>query len=391
MAKKLNRSRKLLNISFFIAAFSSIFWFIFSLRYINITAVLSGHNADVLYQAVTVMLFPVALIWAVFAIIKSFYAESRALSRINKMLDTLHKNTESTASLCATLLGAEAEIRSGFLISEFDILISDTNEVLADVIKRSNSISSTQMEHLWARTAGGERWLIAKTFIETHNFQSGFANHLLQKAKKDSLLKGSIFEFQTRYQGLKALLETYDKQKLFYNMVEYGALGKVNSLLTPIAQELMNKTSVKHATPADNYNSKSEFAQSEEPLAFPSFFNSDNDKSLFRQPPVATPEPHNDIDNSLKAIRSEILSEPALSTGTTDIPPAPRITEYSNAPSGLRAFKQDFPAPKATATQTSKPLISLDELEKEINASPENNYDEYAYPFGAWINDKSSK
>lgn len=367
----------MLNISFFIAAFSSIFWFIFSLRYTNITATLSGNNAEALYQAVTIMLFPIALVWIVFAIIKGFYAERRSLARLNTILDTIHKNTESTASLCTMLLGAEAEIKNGFIVNEFDILISDTNEVLADIIKRSNSISSTQMEHLWTRTAGGERWLIAKTFIETHSFQSGFTNHLLQKAKKDSLLKGSILEFQTRYQGLKSLLETNDKQRLFYNMVEYGALGKVYSLLNPIAQELLNK---KTSVP-DARISKSEFTQTEEPLAFPSFFNNETDNTLFRQPPKPEPRPAEIIDNSLKSIRSELLSEPSLSINQPGIPPAPRITENN-----IQSASNNLKAPK-----TSKPLISLDELEKEINASPENNYDEYAYPFGAWINDKNNK
>ena len=32
-----------------------------------------------------------------------------------------------------------------------------------------------------------------------------------------------------------------------------------------------------------------------------------------------------------------------------------------------------------------------DELEKEINATPENNYDEYTYPFGKLFDDKKDK
>lgn len=368
----------MLNFSFFIAAFSSIFWFIFSLRYINLTAVLSGNNAEALYQAVMIMLFPIALIWGIFAIIKGLYAERLSLLRLNTVLDTIHKNTESTAGLYTLLLGAEAELKNGFIINEFDILISDTNEVLADIIKRSNSISSTQMEHLWTRTAGGERWLIAKTFIETHNFQSGFMNHLLQKAQKDNLLKGSILEFQTRYQGLRALLEKNDKQQLFYNMVEYGAMGKVYSLLNPIAQKLLDK----RVSTADVENPTPEFTQTEEPLAFPSFLNNETDSSLFRQP----------VSTDFKAVKNpedsinlkERLAEPTLSTNTPDIPPAPRISEF-NTPHLTTT---------GTKTQTKKasaPLISLDELEKEINASPENNYDEYAYPFGVWTNDKNNK
>ncbi|MCM1322619.1 MAG: hypothetical protein NC218_00345 [Acetobacter sp.] len=368
----------MLNISFFIAAFSSIFWFIFSLRYINFTAVFATHNTDALYQTITITLFPVALIWVIFAIIKSYYTEHRISSQLRDTLDLLHKNTDSTANLCTTLLGTEIEIRNGFIINEFDTLISDVNEVLADIIKRSNSISSTQMEHLWTRTAGGERWLIAKTFIETHNFQAGFAEHLLQKAKKDSLLKGSILEFKTRYQSLRNLLETYDKQKLFYNIVEYGALGKVYALITPIAEKILTLPSSSPIAPSRH---SSEYTQAEEPLAFPSFFNNNEEKTLLRQPKIVATTKCEDIDNSLKAIRNELLTEPT---------PAPKITDFSNTHSALQNMKQSHsqisPTPK-----NKKSIISLDELEKEINASPENNYDEYAYPFGAWMNDKNNK
>ena len=35
--------------------------------------------------------------------------------------------------------------------------------------------------------------------------------------------------------------------------------------------------------------------------------------------------------------------------------------------------------------------LVVNELEKEIDASPDNNYDEYAYPFGAWLDDKNHK
>lgn len=336
------------------------------------------------------MLFPVALIWGIFAIVKSFYGEHRILTHLSALYETLQKNTDSTANLCSTLLGAEQEIRNNATINKFNLLISDTNEILADIIKRSNSISSTQMEHLWARTAGGERWLIAKTFIETHNFQAGFAAHLTQKAQKDSLLKSSILEFQTRYQSLRSLLETYDEQKLFYNMVEYGALGKVFALLNPIAQEILNKPVVTKSTSFDTPSSKPEFTPAEEPLAFPSFF-SNEELNLPRQPDKPIPQKNEDIDSSLKAIRNELLSEPSFSAERQDIPPAPRITDFSKTKSALHNINNDFRPSKSTPNKIITPVISLDELEKEINASPENNYDEYTYPFGAWTNDKNNK
>lgn len=365
MTKKLIRSRTLLNISLFIAALSSVFWFIFSLRYINMTAILSSNNIELLYQATIIILLPITIIWILFAFINNKHQTQYQLRGI---LEYLQRNNEFSAGMCTAMLGVEHELKSGFMLKQFNILISDINEILADIIKRSNSISSTQMEYLWTRTAGGERWLIAKTFIETYTFQSGFASHLLQKAKKNNLLKGSILEFQTRYVALRDLLENYDKQRLFYNIVVYGALGKVYNLLEPIANELLKTQTENHLSQKPTLDN----TQSDELLSFPSFFNNESSTSEEFQPSYKK-----NIDSGLKAIRDEILTAPTISKQNSS--PAPTISASNN----LKI--QQHPQ------KLKRTVISLDELEKEINSSPENNYDEYAYPFGAWTNDKNNK
>lgn len=319
---------------------------------------------------------PILLIWGIFAVIKNYYSANSSSRQINKTLVQLNRNIEAVNALGNALLNTEIELKSSFALREFDTLVSDANEVLSDIIKRSNSISSTQMEHLWSRTAGGERWLIAKTFIETYNFQPGFTEHLLQKAQKDSLLKGSILEFHTRYQNLHELLDTFDKQKLFYNMIEFGAFGKVYRIITPIAETLytsnkensaQNKSTYRPATP--------ELPLTEEPLSFPSFFN---EEQRLKAP-------------SNKTQRQQI-AEPALSASQQNISPAPIINSFANTQSALHSFKQMeapyFDNSTPANTQPKRKIISLDELEKEINASPENNYDEYAYPFGTWSDEK---
>ncbi len=295
--------------------------------------------------------------------------------QISKTLELLKRNIDTVNALGNALLNTEIELKSSFALREFDTLISDANEVLSDIIKRSNSISSTQMEHLWSRTSGGERWLIAKTFIETYNFQPGFAEHLFQKAQKDSLLKGSILEFHTRYQNLQELLETFDRQKLFYNMVEYGAFGKVYRIITPIAEALYTSNEKTTSAPKAVYRPVApELPLEEETLTFPSFLKEDQQlKTPIRQTP------------------RQQMPEPTLNIPQQNVPPAPIINSFSNTQSALRDFKSAAtPNPRKphdTPPQKRK-IISLDELEKEINASPENNYDEYAYPFGSWSDEK---
>ncbi len=334
-----------------------------------------------LYEATTIVLFPIALIWGIFTIVKNTHSEHKLMFHILHTEELLSKHLETTISLYKTLQDSNTELKSSFKLKEFNILISDTNEILSDIIKRSNSISSTQMEHLWSRTAGGEKWLIAKAFIETYNFQSGFAHHLLQKAKKDSLLKGSILEFQTRYICLLNLLKQYDKSKLFYNMIEYGALGKVFNLINPIAGELLKNTENSESSQHSEMTNLPEHPVIEESLDFPSFFNTEasQNTSVEHYPMIS----QTNIETSLKAIHDELLSEtPTLSTNS-EIPYAQHLTEKSNNSSTTSSSSK-----KTFYKKESKPIITVDEIEKEINASPENNYDEYISPFGAWKNDK---
>ncbi len=365
----------MLNISFFIAAFTSISWLIFGLRYAQLSALPAG-SLESLYHTVMVITLPIVLIWSVFFIIKSFYADKKHSLHIYNALKQIERSNDAVTALGNALLNTEIELKSSFALREFDTLISDTNEVLSDIIKRSNSISSTQMEHLWTRTAGGERWLIAKTFIETYNFQQGFSEHLLQKAQKDNLLKGSILEFHTRYRNLLDLLETFDRQKIFYNMIEYGALGKAFRILAPIADKLNSLSTSREKVETKVSPLSTEYHISEETLSFPSFLKERQDI------------PEQKYSTSAPQEKSHVRSSKRIEQ---DIPAAPTITDFDNTRTALHHLKAEMQpsfSAKKDDQQPKRKVISLDELEKEINASPENNYDEYAYPFGNWSDDK---
>ena len=53
--------------------------------------------------------------------------------------------------------------------------------------------------------------------------------------------------------------------------------------------------------------------------------------------------------------------------------------------------KPTLAQPSPSTPKRQAPVISIDEIEKEINASPENNFEDMAYPFGAWSNGKKNK
>ena len=145
----------MLNISFFTAAFVSISWLIYSSRYLNIFNLIKEANIEQLYQSTIVIFLPIIVIWGVFALIRNHFTDKRVSKYIYNLLDQVNKNTTTAINLSNSLKETDDKLKNGFMLQEFNLLISDINEILSDIIKRSNSASSTQLEHLWTRTAGG--------------------------------------------------------------------------------------------------------------------------------------------------------------------------------------------------------------------------------------------
>lgn len=384
----------MLNISFFTAAFVSISWLIYSSRYLNITNLITNANIEQLYQSTIIILLPIIVIWGVFALIRNHFTDKRVSKYIYSLLDQVNKNTTTAINLSTSLSETDNKLKNGFMLQEFNLLISDINEILSDIIKRSNSASSTQLEHLWSRTAGGERWLMAKTFIEITNYQTGFIDHLKQKAYKDNLLRGSILEFHARYKALQTLLATQDTQKIFYNMIEYGALGKVFDILTPIVELLISGKKEIPVETSKIEKKPESFSLTEESFSIPSFLSQSEPSFSNSEPEALEPIPpvHKDtesIESGLRAIREEILTPQRREPEPIK---TPNIPSFNQTQIAIRNIKKTNLTPSPLSSpKRQAPVISIDEIEKEINASPENNFDDMAYPFGAWSNGKKNK
>jgi hypothetical protein len=203
-------------------------------------------------------------------------------------------------------------------------------------------------------------------------------------------------EFVARYKTLLTLLETQDSKKIFFNIIQYGALGKVSEILAPLAVSLsaQKNSSAKEpiATKETPIQPQTEsFSLTEEPMSFPSFLSQETET----QPQTSAPQintEENDIDAGLRAIREEILTSDNTKREPL-APSAPIISGFTQTQTALRELHTPINNNSEALAETPRkaPIISLDELEEEINASPDNNYDEYAYPFGAWLNEKNNK
>lgn len=376
----------MLNISFFITIFSSIVWVFFCSSKVSSQSFSQANSIDALYQSIAIYTLPLLTIWGIFALIKLFYNQKQLSEQFYIILKQLKNLSGDNAT-------SSKEISNEIALQEFTMLLSDTNEILSDIIKRSNSVSTAQLEHLWNRTSEGERWLLAKTFIEINNFQSDFAKNLTQKAQKNTLLKGSILEFGQRYKDLHSLINVFDKQKLFYNMVEYGPLGKVYNILTPVIDTLYNKNTQIKEQKTIIEPAPIQKTIIEEQTSFPSFLSKESDKNIdeiYEEKPIEhkieSSEKEQTISEGLRAIKKELTSN----NEEKEFTPAPSIISFSHTQAALRNIKQQSnkKIPDTPKVQPKQNIISLEELEKEINASPDNNYNELAYPFGAWKNEE---
>lgn len=231
----------MLTVLFFISVFSSLTWLVYTILYI--VGQLGGNDLNALppekvalYGALVVL--PIWVVWQVFALVAGYYRAKSADLRLTQLFNQMKKNQDYTDLVVRVMLDAEHEIKDGFVINKFDIFIADMNEILADIVQRCNAASSLQLEQLWARVKNGERWTIGKALVEAAKSHADFSVYVAEKARKDSVFKGTLLEFCSRYQNLHALLEKHDRDRVFITIIETGVMGKVYSILAPAVQAL---------------------------------------------------------------------------------------------------------------------------------------------------------
>ncbi len=253
----------MLIVLFVISLFSSLGWLGYIILYIH--GQLAGNDLSAqtpallaVYAGLTVL--PIWAVWQIFGLVSQF-GKTRATDKsLQRLFNQMKKNQDYTDLVVRVMLDAEHEIKDGFVIGKFDVFVADLNEILADILQRCNAASSLQMEQLWARVKNGERWTIGKSLIEAAQMHTDFSAYLKEKALKDSVFKGTLMEFCARYQNLSAMLEKHDRDRVFIAIIETGVMGKVYSLLAPVADSL-DQTHVNEPTPTQAEVSAAENAE----------------------------------------------------------------------------------------------------------------------------------
>lgn len=410
----------MLTVLFFIAVFSSLTWLVYAGLYINgllAGADLSSVTATTLAMYAGLTVLPIWVVWQIFGFVNQYFRTKSTDARLTQLFNQMKKNQDYTDLVVRVMLDAEHEIKDGFVINKFDVFVADMNEILADIIQRCNVASSLQMEQLWAKVKNGERWVIAKTLIEAAKNHADFAAYVAQKARKDNVFKGTLLEFCARYQNLNALLEKHDRDRVFITIIETGVMGKVYSILAPVADAL---TVPEQLEPEPEEEKTFEVSPNIINMQAPS--NDDDKPSLWsRLNPFKThkqqTQTSKDDNEFFEALQKSMNSpqeqhksfqqqsednEPEVKVSADNVEHEPRLvepeTELKIVPAADKEDWNEENSPEFVAPlQNAVPEIIIDEnarigvTDSKNNSKTEPKEPNFAYPFGGWMNEDNYK
>lgn len=192
---------------------------------------------------------PLLLFWWIFGLISQTIYNRKTAEQMKKLFAQMKKNQEYSDLLARIMLGSEQDQKNAFELSRFDLLLADLNELLSDFITRQRLASAEQIEYLWTKVQNGGKWSFGKAIIENFNRQPNFKQKVLVNVLADNVLAGTVLEFCARYRKIIELLEKYDKEKVFLDMLETGVMGKVFAIMAPISAEIRRSREGGYAQP----------------------------------------------------------------------------------------------------------------------------------------------
>lgn len=433
----------MLAISFFALIFSSLMWLIFSLRFISdslgATALFAASLPDMITYALLVCL-PIFLMWMVFSYINQYLQNRNVNSSLQKLFVQMKKNQDYSDLVARVLIETEQQVKSGFALSRFDLLVADMNELLAEIIRLCNIASNEQIEHLWKKVQNGGKWSFGKVIVEVNGAQENFQMRVYEKACHDVVLSGTLMEFCARYLAVVNLLEKHDHEKVFLNIMETGVMGKVFSIFAPIADEVRkNRESSANfrspQKPAETFKAPEVKAPQPAPIPQPTPRMEEPKKSLlgkiFKKKEVdysletATSTERDPFTMALERSFGEpvteepqismVSAEPQISISTAEpMLAAPSLESETFSAVTIDEPKFEISAPvveqeESILTDTQKTLNNIKKEWAEIKIKNEptlsasweqprkeektkNTEEEnFAYPFGGWVDEQNYK
>lgn len=372
-----------LTLALFGAVFSSLIWLAYAIRFISSS--LGGMSffdaglLNVLLYTLFVCL-PEFTIWMIFGFI-SQHLSSRFIGRqMYKLFSQMKKNQEYSDLLARIMLETGENIRNSFMMHHFELIIADMNELLCEIIQRINLVTKEQSSQLWVKVQNGGKWAFGKVVIENYNQNADFKKKVLNDAKSDNILSGTIMEFCARYQTLISLLEKYDKEKTFLNIIETGVFGKVFAVFASISDELRRSREVSVSDNEVQYQQESLAKQSEKK-------ENSNFFAKFSTYKKDLPKIRNENKDEFSlALERSFSSQPEIQEAEEETPVTHKEPVFTDKQEEVKEVKQE------ELPDSQKALEELRKEWLEIENKQDTLDDSLAYPFGGWTDaDKYQK
>ena len=356
-----------LTLALFGAVFSSIIWLAYAVRFISSSlgdmSFFDAGLLNVLLYTLFVCL-PEFTIWMVFGFISQHLNSKFVGRQMYKLFSQMKKNQEYSDLLARIMLETGENIRNTFMMNNVELIIADVNELLCEIVQREKLVPKEQVSQLWIKVQNGGKWAFGRIIVEEYNRNSDFKKKLLDDAKSDNILAGTIMEFCARYQTLLKLLEKHDKEKTFLNVVETGVLGKVFSVVASISDDLRRSRDI---SGCEKNQTEESDGSKQDNSDFLTKFSSYN-----REIPKIRADQKDDFSLALeRSFSSQNEAE----------------DEHNKEDFKEPVFTDRFEDKKIATEELPDTQKALDKLKKswvEIEKKQEDSDDSLAYPFGGW-------
>lgn len=233
----------MLTFSFFTAVFFTISWIMYIGTYLFSRLHGVGFNTlgltDLaIYTALTVV--PLIVIWMIWSGCYRFYHEKILQKQFKSIEAKLQQNQDFFEIAARLLYQGQKSRENHFILNQTELFIAELNGMIADILQRYKFITESEAAKLWVATEKGNKWCFAKALIDLQNSSVGFKGQLYRTAQREKLLRGNINEFCARYARLLELLKAHDKERIFLDIVETGAMGRAFSILAPLSDKLQD-------------------------------------------------------------------------------------------------------------------------------------------------------
>jgi hypothetical protein len=205
---------------------------------------LGGLSPIGLAAVIAAAVLPMALIWAVTAVVAQTLAASQPANPGRR-----HRGQDDSESLARTVIMMQEQARRRAFLDSADLGLRDLCAHLTQIMDRLDIIDRSELETQWALTSAGYPWAIPNTLLYcAEKSGPGFADLLAERLAEDGPSAAALQRFLRRHALLEELSRTHDEDRLLRAILDDGPMERVALMLEDV--DIRMRTLLGEAQPA---------------------------------------------------------------------------------------------------------------------------------------------